>query len=1301
MLKRYFCALLALALLLSGPTHIALGEAEPVEAAAVEVPTVEAPDPEAVPEAPAGAELPPEAEPEGPAEENPADPHETAEESPAPEATATAEPAAETITADETRPAEETEAPPAETAVPDEALSAPAPASIEETPATEASTDTEASVPEPDVPSLDSESEPAPVEPTSIAVKNLTLGVGQSAHLDVHMLPEGASAACAYATSAKKVAAVSASGVVTAKKAGTAIITVVTANGKKASCKVTVKAAPKAISLNVSSGTLGVGESYDLRYALTKKSAASVQFISSDPAVASVDPETGHVEALAPGSAVITARTHNGRTASCRVRVAPAPEAILLEEAALTVGQGQTIQLAARLNEGAAGRLYYASSDPSVAAVNGSGVVKGVSGGTATITVSTYVDGVTAEAVVTVVPAPDRVAIPAALTLGVKDTFQFVPEIPEGTMTAFAYTSNKTKVAAVSASGVVTAKKAGTAIITVVTANGKKASCKVTVKAAPKAISLNVSSGTLGVGESYDLRYALTKKSAASVQFISSDPAVASVDPETGHVEALAPGSAVITARTHNGRTASCRVRVAPAPEAILLEEAALTVGQGQTIQLAARLNEGAAGRLYYASSDPSVAAVNGSGVVKGVSGGTATITVSTYVDGVTAEAVVTVVPAPDHVTLPASLKIGVGDSYALQPSLLPADSRATLAFASSNTKIVKVSASGVITARAKGTATIAVKTHNGKTASCKVTVTAAPKKLTLSESALILGAGETAQLAAMLNSGLSGTIRYASSDPAVASVDAATGLVTALAPGQADIVAAGGTGLKAVCRIDVANAPDSIVLEGAAARELGEGQTLQLTASFPEGAHARIAWSSSDPAVAAVDDQGMVTGRAGGTATITAATYVEGVTASVQIAVWGAPQTVSLRDDFVRLPLLERVQAAPVLPEGTRASFRYASSNEGIASVDAEGWITGMGTGTAQIGVTTHNGKTAVMTVEVYDPYRPESISVGELPDLLSIGGRFQIECELLPAGSGQEMRWVSTDPAIASVDENGKITALSPGLATVTGASLRNSALRVECSFVVLSERVCLIIPQRRTGVDEIEANLERIQAIARSAYNELNSAYADGDIGKAEYTRRTSAIKNAFAMYAFPWMTENKMLYWREANSEEGAKDFKPGTVYYGIPYTQNNRNYNVTRLVDNGYYTKAKGGDYYLLNTGKVSQRAYKGNDCSSFVSMAYWGTNSDNSFLNTRSIASSTVYKTIPWDQPLRTGDLICKGGAHVVMFLYYVDTAKTQIMIIEQGGGGNDVGVNTVGCGIRTVARYRDDKYVIRRLVKY
>ena len=166
-------------------------------------------------------------------------------------------------------------------------------------------------------------------------------------------------------------------------------------------------------------------------------------------------------------------------------------------------------------------------------------------------------------------------AIPAALTLGVKDTFRFVPEIPEGTMTAFAYTSNKTKVAAVSASGVVTAKKAGTAIITVVTANGKKASCKVTVKAAPKAISLNVSSGTLGVGESYDLRYALTKKSAASVQFISSDPAVASVDPETGHVEALAPGSAVITARTHNGRTASCKVRVAPAPEAILLEEAA------------------------------------------------------------------------------------------------------------------------------------------------------------------------------------------------------------------------------------------------------------------------------------------------------------------------------------------------------------------------------------------------------------------------------------------------------------------------------------------------------------------------------------------------------------------------------------------------------------------------------------------------------------------------------------------------------------------------------------------------------
>ena len=625
--------------------------------------------------------------------------------------------------------------------------------------------------------------------------------------------------------------------------------------------------------------------------------------------------------------------------------------------------------------------------------------------------------------------------------------------------------------------------------------------------------------------------------------------------------------------------------------------------------------------------------------------------------------------------------------------------SAAAFQYASSTTRVVKVSAGGWLYARGKGTAVVAVKTHNGRTASCRVTVVAAPTRLTLSQNAVTLGVGETHALSAVQAGSVSGTLSFATSDPSVAAVDAASGQITAVGLGQAEITAATYNGLRAVCQVQVEGAPDSVAIPGPAAREIGAGQTLELTAELPAGTHSAIRWVSSDPAVAQVDANGRVTGLAGGTATITAETYIETVRASVVLTVRPAPESVRLPETAIRLQAMYTYRLAPILPDGAYTVFSYATSDASVASVDADGLVTARAYGQARITVTTHNGKTATLDVEVFDPYRPTSISVGPLPDLLAIGQQFALSCTLLPESAAQDMLWQSAEPAIASVDASGVITALSPGMATVIGVSPRNSEVRLECTFVVLSEQVCLIIPERRTDVDGIEANLERIRAIGTSACDELDRAYRNGVIGKAEYTRRLSAVKNAFAMYAFPWMTGSKMLYWKAANSEGGAKDFKPGIVYYGMPYTQTNREYNVSKAVSGGYYTKASGADYYLLNTSKVTSRNYKGNDCSSFVSMAYWGTGSSYSYLNTTQIAGNACYTTISWDQPLRTGDLICRGGKHVVMFLYYCDVAKTQIMIIEQGGG--EEGTNTVSCSIRTVSHYRDQRYVIRRLTQY
>ena len=123
------------------------------------------------------------------------------------------------------------------------------------------------------------------------------------------------------------------------------------------------------------------------------------------------------------------------------------------------------------------------------------------------------------------------------------------------------WTSSNTKVAAV-VNGKVTAKAVGTATITAKTANGKTAACKVTVQVSPTSVKLNKTSLTLEKGKSETLTATIapTNATVKTVTWTSSDSKVASV--VNGKVIAKAKGTATITAKTANGKTAACKVTV-------------------------------------------------------------------------------------------------------------------------------------------------------------------------------------------------------------------------------------------------------------------------------------------------------------------------------------------------------------------------------------------------------------------------------------------------------------------------------------------------------------------------------------------------------------------------------------------------------------------------------------------------------------------------------------------------------------------------------------------------------------------
>ena len=162
------------------------------------------------------------------------------------------------------------------------------------------------------------------VKPTESITLNKTavnIGVSQKYALAATVTPDGASQYIKWSTSDKYIATVDQSGVVTGKRTGTVTITAKTWDGKKVTCKVNVKRAPESIQLDRETLTMNALSTYQFTKTLSdKNSATSYKWESSNPDVVKVY-STGKIVSLAPGTAVITVTTHNGKSASCTVTV--------------------------------------------------------------------------------------------------------------------------------------------------------------------------------------------------------------------------------------------------------------------------------------------------------------------------------------------------------------------------------------------------------------------------------------------------------------------------------------------------------------------------------------------------------------------------------------------------------------------------------------------------------------------------------------------------------------------------------------------------------------------------------------------------------------------------------------------------------------------------------------------------------------------------------------------------------------------------------------------------------------------
>ena len=321
---------------------------------------------------------------------------------------------------------------------------------------------------------------------------------------------------------------------------------------------------PQSVALDKNAVTLGVGETFTPKATFTPYDAdTTLTWYSSDQGVATV--KNGKITAVKVGKSVITARTANGKTATCTVTVKSAPSVLNLNAKSLTLGIGETFDINSSCNSGAYSRIVsYNSADTTKVTVhNTNGLVTAKAVGTTRVIARTY-NGKTAVCTITVKKAPTTISLNKDnIMLGMGENFALKVKFNNGeTAKSVTYTTNSTKAVTVDKNGFITTKESGVAIITAKTYNGKTAVCKVTVKNAPTSITLNKSSLVLKAGETFDLNVRFNVGEVSRINtYTSVNTNVATVDSK-GIVTAKKTGTTSITARTYNGKQSICTVQV-------------------------------------------------------------------------------------------------------------------------------------------------------------------------------------------------------------------------------------------------------------------------------------------------------------------------------------------------------------------------------------------------------------------------------------------------------------------------------------------------------------------------------------------------------------------------------------------------------------------------------------------------------------------------------------------------------------------------------------------------------------------
>jgi uncharacterized protein YjdB len=459
---------------------------------------------------------------------------------------------------------------------------------------------------------------------------------------------------------------------------------------------------------------------------------------------------------------------------------------------------------------------------------------------------------------------------------------------------------------------------------------------------------------------------------------------------------------------------------------------------------------------VRWSSLAPDIASVDSSGLVTGVAAGIASIAAKVGSGAQThADTATILVQAGILQIAPEFAEIALGDSLRLHATLGTSDGdelrNLSVRWSTSNQTIAQVSSDGVVASISPGDA-IVTASVNGMSANALVRVQPNPiYGLSVSPANAGLYPGDTARLVASARNARgqllsAGNVQWSSSATSVAAVST-NGLVHALATGST-IVTAAVEGRKASATVTVYSVPAAAVSVTAPASTVTQGGRLQAvaTARDAEGnalSGKRVAWSSSNPAVAQINADGTITGLTVGSTSIHA--IIDSKIGTLPILVVSSTATtIGVLPATAVVSLGKTAQlTAEVHDQGgnlvSSVSPAWASSNQSVATVSSNGLVTAVGLGTADISATT-GGLSAHAALTVISA-RIASVSVSPNASQIQIGAAMQLSA-VVTADSGSSVpnaavAWSSSNPAVVTVSASGLATGVGAGSAIVTATS------------------------------------------------------------------------------------------------------------------------------------------------------------------------------------------------------------------------------------------------------------------------